>query len=377
MAKIAQVVCVYPPYKGGMGKVAFEFQKQFNIKKHNCFVFTPNYKFGLRSVVNNKTVRTPAILKFGNAAFVPQLFFLLKKFDVIILHYPFFGAQEIITIFKLFYKKKKLIIHYHMDAIGLSLPGKILSLPASLFKTKLFKLADMVTCASLDYVKNSSLARLYDRMPYKFREMSFGVDQYLFYPNDFPEYPKNKKKHLLFVGGLDQAHYFKGLDVLLKAIAILPKQYNFCLDIVGDGNLKAAFQLKAEKLNLRSLVTFYGTLDNERLAQVYRNSYALVLPSINKGEAFGLVLLEAMASGVPVVASNLPGVRGVFQDKKQGFLFMPNNFIDLKNKLEIILSDENLRNNMSINALALVKEKYSWKKVGETLDKIISELKIT
>src|SRR5574344_1764417 len=98
--KIASIVCTFPPYAGGIGNSAFRINKLLE-DKHEITVFTP------------ATIKP--WLHYGLGAFIPQLFWKLNKFDYIYLHYPFFGTAEVVWFFKLFFKRPKLIIHYHMD----------------------------------------------------------------------------------------------------------------------------------------------------------------------------------------------------------------------------------------------------------------------
>jgi glycosyltransferase involved in cell wall biosynthesis len=377
MVKIVQIVCVYPPYKGGIGNAAFEFQKQFSDMGIDSVVFTPKYNNKV-SEADDHVIRLIPVFKMGNAAFTPQLFFLLSKYDVIILHYPFFGAQELVALFKIFFKKNKLIIHFHMDVVRIHPIGKILSLPSQFLKKKLFLLADKITCASLDYVNNSSICNIYRDFPDKFLEINFGVDTSIFFINPNIQLndtvSESAPKVILFVGGLDKPHYFKGLDVLFEAAAKLSKEINFRINVIGTGELKDEYMIKAGQLGLASQVSFIGNLTREELSGYYRKSYLFVLPSTTREEAFGLVLLEAMACGVPVIASNLPGVRKVFIENEQGFLVCPNDSEDLKIKLEKLLLNPDLRNKMSAKAINLVKDKYSWHLVGEKLNNLISEI---
>ncbi|MCX6796158.1 MAG: glycosyltransferase, partial [Candidatus Falkowbacteria bacterium] len=82
--------------------------------------------------------------------------------------------------------------------------------------------------------------------------------------------------------------------------------------VVGGGDLLAQYQAQVEKRQIQARVNFAGAVTDEKLSSFYQNADLLVLPSLNAHEAFGLVLVEAMASGIPVVASTLPGVRSVF-----------------------------------------------------------------
>ncbi|MHB8904034.1 MAG: glycosyltransferase family 4 protein, partial [Patescibacteria group bacterium] len=331
-------------------------------------------------------------LKYGHGAFLPQLFFKLSKFDYIYLHYPFFGSAEIVWFFKLFFKKPKLVIHYHMDVKNLSLITRLLSYPSLIIRRSLFKQADMIVSASLDYVQQSQIADIYKRYPEKFREIPFGVDLKKFqakliplksdnkieaYAKKIVNYVKDKfirknSLNLIFVGGLDKAHYFKGISILLNSLFLLePKSWR--LQIIGDGDMRSEYETLSKNLNLDDRVEFKGRLNDNDLIKAIQNSDLLILPSINNNEAFGIVLIEALACGVPVIASDLPGVRRVFTDKQEGLLFKTGDIQDLKNKLEFILKHEEERKKMALAARELAEKKYSLTALENNLKKIFKD----
>ena len=373
--KIAQIVCTFPPYKGGIGNVAHDFSKMLSETGNDVTIFTPDYNRAHceekcpEQTSAGKIIRLRPWLQYGHGAFLPQLLFKLPDFDIVYLHYPFFGTAEVVWLAKLLFGKKfKLIIQFQMNVDNYSFLSKILSLPAKIIRNSLFKRADMITCTGSDYVKNSDIANIYKKYPEKFKEIPFGIDTNRFTPSS--EKKDKKTKNILFVGGLDKAHYFKGIDILLKAVSELGIR-NYELGIVGDGDLKLQYEKQAKKLDITDKVKFLGKVSDEELPRTYRQADLFVLPSINKNEAFGLVLLEAMASGVPVIASNLPGVRTVFENGKQGLLCNPGDVNDLKNKIEEILSDEKKRVEMGQEARKLALEKYSWEKISKRLNDII------
>jgi glycosyltransferase involved in cell wall biosynthesis len=372
--KIANIVCAWPPYAGGMGNSA-KLISEIIDENHQVENFYPEN-------MNN-------LFKRGHGAFSPKLLLKLKKFDYIYLHYPFFGTNEIVYLFKLFNKKTKLIIHYHMDVLNVGYVEKILSISSKLIRNSLFKKADKIVCSSFDYIKNSEISHLYNKYPDKFQEIPFGVDINTFKPKNTSSKPENNiiakaqdivkfindkiikkdKVDLIFVGGLDKAHYFKGINILFEALSFL-REKKWTLTIVGDGDLKEDYKLQAYQLGLDKKVNFAGKLSNEQLINSYQNSDLLILPSINKNEAFGLVLIEAMACGVPVLASNLPGVRSVFEHEKQGMVFKTGDKEDLKEKIEYLLNNKNVREKMSIEARILVEKKYSLDKMKENINKL-------
>jgi len=366
---IAHIVCVFPPYKSGIGNTVYNYAKELSLKGCSILVITPDYnRLDYKSNIFDIVYIKP-VIKFGNGAFLLGINKYLKNFDIVHLHYPFFGGIEAIWFNNFFKKKKyKLVIHYHMDAVLLSQITKILSIPSKIIRNSLFNKADTITCASIDYVKNSSIAKIYKKQRNKFFEIPFWVDD-IFLNNN--KINNNKKIKILFVGGLDKAHYFKGLDILFKAVAKINRN-KYILQIIGEGNLKEYYKKQAEKYKLN--ICFIGNANSFELVNYYNFADIFVLPSINKSEAFGIVLLEAMANSTPVIASCLPGVRTVFKNNKQGFLIDPNNVNDLFQKINILINDKNLRIKMGIAGKKLVQEKYVKKEVIKKLIKLYENL---
>ncbi len=369
--KIASVVCTFPPYAGGIGNSAKTISQllQAEYEVHDFTPFT-----------------TRPWLKHGHGSVLGSLLWQLKDFDYIYLHYPYFGTDAIIWLSRLFYKKPKLIIHYHMDVAGLSPFAQVLSLPSRLIRNSLLQQADLIVSASLDYIKHSQIKNYYAAHPEKFREIPFAIDLHKFQPsklnrateNQFlvkakemvnfvkKKFIKRDRSDLLFVGGLDSAHYFKGVEILLRAIAGLT-DLNFTLTIVGDGDRRSVYESLAFRLGLAKRVTFAGKLADKDLVRAYQQADLLILPSINSNEAFGIVLIEALACGVPVMASDLPGVRSVFTDGQEGFLVKAGDITDLEEKLRRYLSDHSLSKEMSLKARQLAETKYSQAIMSEKL----------
>lgn len=385
--RIAQLISTYPPYKGGMGNVARHYAKILSEHGHEVTTFTPEYKkITPEELVKTEdygnTVRLRPLLKYGNAASLIQVFSCLKGFDAVILHYPFFGTAELVFLARaLGLFKGKMIIQYHMDVTGLSPLITPLSWPAKIILPGLVRQADLVLSASLDYISESDIKESYKKYKNKFSELPFGTDLKRYCPEgdriaDEPARVQAGKavKNLLFVGGLDRAHYFKGLPVLLEALKILndPK---IKLRVVGEGELKDDFKRTAVSLGLGNQVQFLGTINYEDLPKYYRSADLFVLPSTTKGEAFGLVLIEAMASGTPVIASGLAGVRKVFRDGLDGLAAEPGSAIDLAEKIKKVLASEDLRKKMGQSARKYAEERYDGEKYGDAFNKIVENCK--
>jgi rhamnosyl/mannosyltransferase len=141
----------------------------------------------------------------------------------------------------------------------------------------------------------------------------------------------------LFVGRLV---YYKGLDVLLESMQRCPGT----LLLVGDGPLENGLRSQAQSLGLASRVRFVGRVSDEELPAYYHASDVFVLPSVAETEAYGVVQVEAMASGIPVVSTSLPtGVPWVNQDGVSGVIVPPRNSAALAAALTRLLEDPRQR----------------------------------
>jgi glycosyltransferase involved in cell wall biosynthesis len=372
--RVAQLTCVYPPYGGGIGEVAYRYATALALE-HQVTVFTPRYG-GRRNFKNTAGVKVEALkplLAYGNAAFLPQLWWRLKKFDVVHLHYPFFGAHEFLPQLN---KNQKLIVTYHMVPRAGGLRGFIFRLEGRLMEQRLAKRADSLLALTQDYITTIALPRLGHSE--KWQVLPAGVDNnYL--PGEVSARLKHQlgiKEHMpvvLFVGSLDSAHEFKGVDVLLRAMEQL-KHRTWRLLIVGKGNLRSRYEKFARDLGIQRQVEFCGYVPDAELPNYFRLASVFVLPSINEAEAFGLVLLQAMACGVPVVASGLPGVRELVGVPKAGLLVTPGDALALSVSIDHILDSKLEAQEMGERGREIVEQKYRWDRIGESLRELYKQL---
>lgn len=370
--KIAHIISTFYPYKSGMGNSVASFARELPQYKHEVTVITPNYNTREQTIEDwhgIKILRLKPFLAYGNAAVLPAIFKELKKHDLIHLHYPFYGTAELVALAKLFsLRKTKLLLHYHMDTRGKGLRAIIYAWYRLLWLPILLRLVDEITCASLDYVKHSDIGRYYHKHYQKFSQVPFGVDVEHFKSCQLPDSDSN---NILFVGALDHQHYFKGVDKLIEALpSILKEVPSATLTIVGRGDLEGAYKQMAQDAGLADKITFVNDASDNALVNYYSQASLLVLPSINQSEAFGLVLLEAMACGKPVIASNLPGVRSVFKKGRHGLRIQPGDVKDLSHKIIYLLTHKNVAHRMGQAAKELVAKRYSWPAAGAKLNEI-------
>ena len=180
-----------------------------------------------------------------------------------------------------------------------------------------------------------------------------------------PHVPKLKKFsdgkiNILFLGRIEER---KGLIYLLKAFKILAEKYsNLRLIIVGKGPLEQECKEYVRENNLKEVV-FEGQAPRG-VASYYKTADIFVSPAIF-GESFGLVLLEAMACGTPIVAFANQGYKSFLKGKVgERFLVKPKDYKELAKKIEILIKNPKLRKKIATKGISEVEE-YSWSRISE------------
>jgi glycosyltransferase involved in cell wall biosynthesis len=178
------------------------------------------------------------------------------------------------------------------------------------------------------------------------------------------------RKIILFVGALTRWHTYKGLDVLMNAVALLKDESpNLKLLVVGGGDLASRYLQLASDLGISDHVFFAGNISDDELPKYYAISDVLVLPSKDRCEGFGLVLLEANAAGKPVIGSAVGGIPSVIQNGYNGILVPPNDPNTLAATMKRVLQDEDLLRQMGKNGRAFAKE-HDWSIVVEQTERV-------
>jgi glycosyltransferase involved in cell wall biosynthesis len=185
-----------------------------------------------------------------------------------------------------------------------------------------------------------------------------GIDIEEFFPN---EDMREKNRFVITLGGT-RITTRKGINYLIDAIAILaPKYPNILLRIMGDGDEKEALTNRVKKYNLDKYVEFVGRISRDRIVPYYQEASLFVLPSLNEG--MSNAMLEALASGLPIVATRTGGTDELVIDGENGLIVEMKSTADLVDKIEKIMLAENLRKKMGQSSRAKA-EKQSWKEVA-------------
>jgi len=169
------------------------------------------------------------------------------------------------------------------------------------------------------------------------------------------------KLNILFVGRLEQR---KGLDYLLKAYELVKKEIPNCrLLVVGPGTrLRRKYEKQVKRRGLED-VHFIGYVKSEELPRYYKTADVFCAPALGH-ESFGIVLLEAMAVGTPVVASNIEGYASVLSHGTEGLLVPPRDIEALASSLISLLKNKQLRKQMGLRGIIRAKE-FDWEKVAK------------
>lgn len=156
----------------------------------------------------------------------------------------------------------------------------------------------------------------------------------------------------------------KGVEHFIEAARYLP---NVQFLVAGEGSSLEAMERLADTLGVKDRVRFLGRVSQENLPKVYAACDLFVLPSVSRLEAFGIVALEAMATGKPVVVADIPGVREVIEDEREGLLADPVNPQDLAAKMRRLVEDPALRQEMGRRGREKVLANFTTEKVADQL----------
>jgi glycosyltransferase involved in cell wall biosynthesis len=275
--------------------------------------------------------RIPPTIAFGNAPLIPHLA-RLDGFDVIHLHYPFIFGSELTLAGRLRPRARGagLLVHYKNRLVGGGARGALFEAYEHTVSPLLIRAADRVCVLSRDHAESVSyLRRALRRGDERLVEMPNGVDTESFAPGPDSEGVRASlgigpdAVVVAFVATLDRAHHFKRLDLAIAALARSGDE-RLHLVVAGDGDLLDGFRSQARAAGVAARVHFLGSVPHRRLPEVLRAADFILLTT-EPPESFGIVLIEAMACGLPAVATEYPGVRAVVEPGVTGALVPPGD----------------------------------------------------
>ena len=272
-----------------------------------------------------------------------------RRADIVHLHVP----NVLAALAALFLgKKTKLIVHWHSDIIGKGIVGWLVR-P---LERAMLKRANRVICTSQPYAEGSDpLNPFLDKVVIVPIGVPAPDSAATPLPYDLDSWI-GARRVVLAVGRLVP---YKGFEILLEAVSQLPE--DVVVVIVGAGPLDNKLRAQIHQTHLSNKVLLAGGQSDAALHALFRRASVFCLPSVERSEAFGIVLLEAMSHGLPIVATRIPGsgVPWVNQDGVGGLNVAPRNSKALGLACAQILSSEILRRQLARGARLRFEQEFT------------------
>lgn len=372
--KICIVNTFFPPWRGGAETYTYNLAKNLVLRGQDVEVLCANdpERSGKRVIEGVLVNRLRSHGWIYGVPIIPKLPYELAKIDADILHanFPNPYTASTTSLTSLF-RGIPSVLTWHNDLPPVTFTAGIivhihdrLAVPVYLHNFK------RIISTSESYAKSSKLL-------WKYRErvvvIPNGVDTERFNPRRDgsqvrARYNLEDSKVILFVGALTKWHRYKGLDVLIKAFMEIHRQLNEVrLLIVGGGSLKLEYQ--ALSSSMAEKVIFAGNIGDEELPNYYAASDLLVLPSMDRSEGFGLTLLEANATGKPVVASNVGGIPSLVAHGVNGLLVPPRDEKTLAKTIITLMGNEAGLVEMGLNGRRIA-EAHDWRYIAKKTEEL-------
>lgn len=369
--KILEINKRYFPYIGGVERVVQQIAEGLaeDLDMTVLACSTEKHKEDyIREGVH--VIKVPSIGTWGKSLPIPiglirEVRKQAKKQDVIHLHMPFpFG--DIACLCSGF--RGKIVLWWHSDVVR---QKKMMHFYKPVMK-RMLERADVIVVANEGLIEGSDYLKDYRE---KCTIVPFGVekriekiaDSYIAQQTEF-KHNRTKRIRFLFVGRLV---YYKGCKVLLDAFRQVPDAE---LVMVGTGTMDQDLKETVASYGIENRVTFLGKVTEEELCEQYKLCDVFILPSVVKSEAFGLVQIEAMAFGKPVINTALPsGVPYVSIDGETGLTVPVENSEALAKAMRWMTEHEEERIEMGRRARKRVEEKYRFQMMIDALKKVYEE----
>lgn len=181
----------------------------------------------------------------------------------------------------------------------------------------------------------------------------------------------NKKENDIFLVTTGRLTHKNAIDDVIRSLTMLPDNISFV--IIGKGMLGESLQKLAKDLNVKDRVKFLGFVDYNDIPKYLRACDIFIRPS--RSEGFGNSFIEAMASGLPVIATPVGGITDFITDKETGFFCTPDNPKSIAVAVKQIISDKKTTISVIRNAYLLVKERYDWNLVSKKMQDVFDKIK--
>jgi len=380
--RIAFFTNCYKPLVNGVVTSISSLKEAYERKGNEVYIFAPrveDYVDQEKNVFRYRSINLTGKVKYPLP--IP-LSFKVKKVitefnpDIVHVHHPFLLSSVAIMYGKKLGIPKILTLHtqYEQYAYYVSpVPERVTHEAIKMIISNLAYKTDCVTAPSASMkkiIENYGIKNRIEVIPNAIRLISFKEDDELKRTKIKIKYNfKEDDKIILFVGRVASE---KSIDKIIKALAIIKKRSigKVKLLIVGSGPAMDELKQLARTLKVEEDVIFTGTVGYEEIQHYYKMAYVFTIASTT--ETFGIVTIEALASGVPVVAVKAPGAVDILTDGLDGLL-VDNDIEKFANALEKIIREPELREKLSQGALK-TSERYSIDTVSERMLNLYREV---
>ena len=350
--RILHVYKDYHPILGGIENHLRAVARTQAERGHDVTVLVTNPAGRSTSVREEEGVRVIRASRLATVASTPLSLALFRQLrrqepDVVHLHFPYPLGEVSQWLLR---RGRATVLTYHSDVIK---QAGILKLYHPLLK-RILRSVDRIIATSEPYVQSSPYLRsVADRCTV----IPLGIDIDRFARPQPQNVQMLRARYpgplLLFVGRL---RYYKGLDYLIEAM----KKIDATLLVVGTGPEAANLGEQAYLAGVADRVRFLGDISDENLPAYYQAADLFVLPSSQRSEAFGIVLLEAMAAGTPLISTELnTGTSWVNQHGQTGLVVPPRDPAALAQAIDALLADDARRRQMGANAQRRARTEFS------------------
>ena len=370
--KILQTPVRFYPFVGGVENYVYNLSRELIELGHEVTIVCANEpKVKSKEITDGIRVkRLNYIGKIANTNITVKLpLELLKEdFDIVHTHIPTPWSADWSAIISRT-TNKSLILTYHNDIVGNGFANYIAKFYNFTSLKLVLRRAAKIIISQPNYLESSPYLKKHEN---KIVVIPNGVDIRRFKPLKVGK----EENILFFLSVLDEFHRYKGLDYLLEALKRVKKEIlNVRLIVGGEGKLLNYYKQKVISMGLGDKIEFAEFIPDEQIVEYYNKCDIFVLPSISsKQEGFGMVLLEAMACGKPVVTTEIVGIAKDARERNCGKIIEPKNVDALADAVIEVLQDKESAKRMGANGRRLVEEKYGWKKVGEMVQSVYEDV---